>query len=48
MTQTQNVVRQLYKDDTGNPILRTPGQDEIFEAIVTRHLSARIPATKNT
>jgi hypothetical protein len=36
MTETQELVYNFYKDDTGAPILLTGGQDEIFSAIAKK------------
>ncbi len=36
MTDTQELVYKFYKDDSGNPILLSPGQDEIFAAIAKK------------
>lgn len=36
MSDTYDLVRTLYKDGTGNPILLTPTQDQIFAAIAKK------------
>ena len=36
MTDTQELVNKFYKDDSGNPIVLTKGQDEIFAAIAKK------------
>lgn len=36
MTKTQKIVKELYKDDSGKPLLLTEGQDIIFNLIFGR------------
>src|SRR3990167_1680000 len=36
LTDTQELVYKFYKDDTGNPILLSVGEDEIFSAIAKK------------
>jgi hypothetical protein len=36
LSDTQQLVRSLFKDDSGNPIILSDGQDEIFTAIATK------------
>lgn len=36
LTDTQRLVQSFYKDEKGEPILLTPGQDELFTAIAKK------------